>query len=673
MSSSENSDQKTFYVTTPIYYVNGRPHIGHAYTSIAADTLARWNKAMGRGAWMLTGTDEHGQKVFEAANKRGISPLEHIEDMLVHWKGLLPMISVENSDFIRTTEPRHTRVVQAVLQKLYDEGDIYADHYEGWYSTAAERFWTEKDLVDGKCPDTGQPVEWIKEKNWFFRMSKYAPQLAQWIDDHPDFIRPVSRRNEVLGAMKKGVGDLCITRPKTRMSWGIELPFDREYVTYVWFDALLNYITAIGYHPDPAQCAPTFSQHWPADYQLVGKDILTTHSIYWSTMLFALGLEPAHCLYAHGWWTVKGGKMSKSVGNVLDPALLVRNYGVDAVRYFLLREIPFGGDGDFDHEGFLLRYNADLANDLGNLAHRALSMTGKWLGGVVPELDENTDLDDALEAQAAESWAAYQAAMDGAQFHSALQAAFDLVGAANKYIDSTAPWALNKAGDTVRLAGVMRRCLEVCRVAAALLSPVCPAKADELARKLGQDGVQWTALDTLRALPAGTAVEAGEPLFPRLQELPEEIQALVAAAAPPPAPPKKSKNQLKREKKAAEAAAKAAAAAAAAGPIEFSDFAKVQIKVGTVTAAEPHPQADRLLVLTVDLGEDQPRTIVAGLAQTFSADALMGRQVLVVANLAPRKLRGVESQGMVLAIGGDDGIVALAASSAPVAPGTPVR
>jgi methionyl-tRNA synthetase len=654
----------TFTVTTPIYYVNGRPHIGHAYTSVAADVLSRWNVAMGRGAFLLTGTDEHGQKVFEAANKRGISPAEHIEDMLVHWQALLPLMDVQNSDFIRTTEPRHVRVVQAVLQKLYDEGEIYADYYEGWYSTSAERFWTEKDLVDGKCPDTGQPVEWIKEKNYFFRMSKYADQLQAWIDDHPDFIRPVSRRNEVLGALKKGTGDLCITRPKSRMSWGIEIPFDTEYVTYVWFDALLNYITAIGYHPDPAQCSPRFHQHWPADFQLVGKDILTTHSIYWSTMLFALGLEPASCLYAHGWWTVKGGKMSKSIGNVLDPELLVRSYGVDAVRYFLLREIPFGGDGDFDHQGFLLRYNADLANDLGNLAHRSLTMTGKWLGGAVPELDESTELDRVLEQQAADSWARYAEAMDSAQFHQALQALWDLVGAANKYIDSTAPWALNKAGETARLGGVMRRCLEVCRVAAALLAPFCPNKAPELAGKLGYDGgAPWAALGSLDGLTAGTAVDAGQPLFPRLQELPEEIAAMVAPPeAPAPAPaPKPSKKKAKK------------AAPLPEGAIEFSDFQKVQIKVGTVTAAEAHPKADRLLVLTVDLGEPEPRTIVAGLAEVFSADQLLGQQVLVVANLAPRKLRGVMSQGMVLAIGGDEGILALASSSAAVPAGTVVR
>lgn len=662
---TEASDH-CFYVTTPIYYVNGKPHIGHAYTSIAADTLTRWNRLMGRGAWMLTGTDEHGQKVLEAANARGISPLAHIDDMLVHWKALLPMVSVEASDFIRTTEPRHTRVVQAVLQMLHDRGDIYADFYEGWYSTSAERFWTEKDLVDGKCPDTGQPVEWIKEKNWFFRMSKYAAQLEQWIEDRPDFIQPRSRRNEVLGALKKGVGDLCITRPKTRMGWGIEIPFDTDYVTYVWFDALLNYISAIGYHPDPAQREPRFDTLWPADFQLVGKDILTTHSIYWSTMLFALGLEPAHCLYAHGWWTVKGGKMSKSLGNVLDPKLLVDSYGVDAVRYFLLREIPFGGDGDFDHEGFLLRYNVDLANDLGNLAHRTLTMTEKWLGAVVPALDPSTDVDLALEAQAAKTWAEYEAAMDGAQFHAALQALFDLVGAANKYIEVNAPWALNKSGDMVRLGGVMRRCQEVCRVASALLSPVCMGKSDELARKLGQDGVQWSHLDRLDGLVDGTTVASGDPLFPRLQELPPAIQAVVGppVEAAPPAP-KLTKSQKK--------AAKKAAPTGPADVIEFEDFTKISLKTGTVLAAEVHPKADRLLVLTVDLGEDKPRTIVAGIAQTHAPADVLGRQVIVVANLAPRKLRGVPSEGMVLAITGDDGILALAGPSAEVPPGTPVR
>jgi len=661
-------EPRSFYVTTPIYYVNGLPHIGHAYTSIAADVLTRWARLRGRDAWMLTGTDEHGQKVYEAAVKRGVSPQQHVDDMIPPWKAMLDRVGVQPSDFIRTTEPRHSSVVKAVLQHLHDRGDIYADHYEGWYSTAAERFWTEKDLIDGKCPDTGQPVEWIREKNWFFRMGKYAGQLKTWIDEHPGFIRPESRKNEVLGALRKDVGDLCITRPMSRMPWGIPLPFDPEFVTYVWFDALLNYITGLGYHPDPAQRSPTFDRRWPADFQLVGKDILTTHAVYWSTMLFALGLPPARCLFAHGWWTVKGAKMSKTLGNVLDPELLVQSYGRDAVRYFLLREIPFGGDGDFDHVAFLNRYNADLANDLGNLAHRALSMTEKWLGGVVPALDAPTADDLELDRLAAQTWATVAESFDEAQLQRGLAAIFDLVRAGNKYVDSMAPWALNKAGDAARLGGVLRRCLELCRIAAALLQPVCPDKALELAQKLGLDAPGFTALDRLDGLTAGAPLRAGDPLFPRLMELPPAVAALLAAAeaeaaAAPPAP-KAAPKPPKADK---------APAPAPAGPIGFDDFAKVQLRLGQVTACARHPKADRLLVLTVELGEPAPRTIVAGLAERFSPEALVGQQVIVVANLEPRALRGVESHGMVLAVSGPDGIVGLATSSAPAPAGAVVK
>ncbi|MDP6934363.1 MAG: methionine--tRNA ligase, partial [Myxococcota bacterium] len=382
-----------FYVTTPIYYLNGPPHIGHAYTTIAADVATRWNRLSGRDAFMLTGTDEHGQKVFRSAQARGVSPQQHVDELTLPFQALLERVQITHRDFIRTTEERHIVVVKAVLQHLFDRGEIYADDYEGWYSTSAERFWTEKDLVDGKCPDSGQAVEWIKERNYFFRMSKYADQLRTHIEENPDFIRPAARKREVLGYLRKEVGDLCISRPKSRLAWGIPLPFDEDYVTYVWFDALLNYISVLGYHPDPAQRGPDFDQYWPADVHLVGKDILTTHAVYWSTMLFALGLQPTRCLYAHGWWTMAGEKISKSLGNTVDPFLLADAYGVDALRYHLMREIQFGGDGTFSHETFLLRYNADLANDLGNLAHRALSMTGKWLGSVVPALDAPTASD----------------------------------------------------------------------------------------------------------------------------------------------------------------------------------------------------------------------------------------------------------------------------------------
>jgi methionyl-tRNA synthetase len=381
-----------FTITTPIYYVNDVPHIGHSYTTVAADVISRLHRMRGHEVFFLTGTDEHGQKVLEAANRRGVTPQQHTDELHLRFKNLWARLDVQYDAFVRTTDAQHQAVVRRVLQELHDRGEIYQATYAGWYSTAAERFWTEKDLIDGKCPDSGLPVEWVEEMNYFFKMGDYADQLRAWLEAHPDWVRPESRRNELIGALKKDVGDLCISRPKARMSWGIPLPFDEDYVTYVWFDALLNYVSAAGIHDDPA----AFAKRWPADFQLLGKDILTTHTVYWGTMLFAMGLEPARCLYAHGWWTVEGQKMSKSLGNVVDPNLLVDAYGPDALRYVLMSEKGFGADGDFSHKAFLLRYNAELANDIGNLAHRAISMTEKWLGGVVPALDADRDEDRAL-------------------------------------------------------------------------------------------------------------------------------------------------------------------------------------------------------------------------------------------------------------------------------------
>ncbi|MEC8192299.1 MAG: methionine--tRNA ligase [Myxococcota bacterium] len=638
-----------FYITTPIYYVNDKPHLGHAYTTIAADVVTRWHRLNGRPAYFLTGTDEHGQKVFEAAAKRGISPQQHVDELCEPFKALWARMDIQHDDFIRTTEPRHTRVVQDVLQTLVDNGDIYTADYEGWYSTSAERFWTEKDLVDGKCPDTGTKVEWIKEKNYFFRMSKYADRLRAYIAEHPDFLRPASRKNEVLGYLKKDVGDLCISRPKTRLPWGIPFPMDPEYVTYVWFDALLNYISAIGYHPGGS--TPDFERWWPASYHLVGKDILTTHSVYWSTMLFAMGLSPAKCLYAHGWWTIEGNKMSKSIGNVVDPHLLIDCYGSDAVRYFLMREIAFGADGDFSHTGFMTRYNADLANDLGNLAHRALSMTTKWLGGAVPPLDDNTDADNALQRVADEAVEGFCRRIEGMQIAAALESLWTLVQAGNKYIDDMEPWKLNREGASDRLAGVMRRCLEICRVAAVLLSPVAPNKGRELASKLGMVDLTVSGVQSLDQLTTHAAVDAGEPLFPRMAELPERIQTVLAGALPEKAEQAAAKAVAKKQKQEAPVAEEAEQS----NPyIQFEDFLKVQLKVGEIVEAEKHPNADRLLALKVEVGEDRPRSIVAGIAAKYSPDDLVGKKIVIVANLKPRKLRGVLSEGMLLAATGSE-------------------
>jgi methionyl-tRNA synthetase len=654
---------ETFYITTPIYYVNDAPHIGHAYTTVAADVLARYQRLKGRPTWFLTGVDEHGQKVLEAARKRGLTPQQHVDELCEPYKALWARMSITNDDFIRTTEPRHKRVVTEVLQELFDRGEIYRDTYEGWYSVYEERFFTEKDLIDGKDPIGGREVEWIAESNYFFRMSKYADRLRQWVEERPDFVRPESRRNELLGYLKKEVGDLCISRPKSRLPWGIELPFDPDYVTYVWFDALLNYISGVGYREDDAR----FAAHWPAACQLVGKDILTTHAVYWSTMLFALGLEPADCLYAHGWWTVEGQKMSKSLKNVVDPNLLIDAYGPDPVRYFLLREIPFGADGNFSHGGLLELYNAELANDLGNLAHRALSMTEKWFDGAVPPAGEADPSDAELDALAAKCVADFDAHLEAAAFRDALEAMMVLVRAANKYVNDQAPWALNKQGRTQRLAAVLRNALEVCRIAGALLQPFCPAKGAELLAKVsaGGDLSDLAALARLSGLTAGAPLDVGEPLFPRMTELPAVISEALAAALPPAdaAPPEPPKKKAKRSAKKP------------SGPAEqvaFEEFGRLALRSGVIRAAERHPKADRLLVLKVDIGEDTPRQIVAGIAERFSPEEVVGRSVVVLANLAPASIRGVESQGMVLAAGGA-AIEALVTAGEGVPPGTIIR
>jgi len=646
---SEAPVADNFYITTPIYYVNDKPHVGHAYTTIAADVITRWHRLNGRPAYFLTGTDEHGQKVYEAASKRGITAQQHVDELSEPFRALWTALDIQNDDFIRTTEKRHTRVVRDVLQKLVDAGDIYTADYEGWYSTSAERFWTEKDLVDGKCPDTNTKVEWIKEKNYFFRMSKYADQLRTYIAEQPEFLQPTSRKNEVLGYLKKEVGDLCISRPKSRLPWGIPFPMDEEYVTYVWFDALLNYISAIGYHPDGS--SEDFERWWPATYHLVGKDILTTHAVYWSTMLFAMGLRPAACLYAHGWWTIEGQKMSKSIGNVVDPHLLIESYGSDAVRYFLMREILFGADGDFSHMGFMTRYNADLANDLGNLAHRSLSMTTKWLGGEIPPLDPNTANDDALQAISDRAVEGFAQNIEGMQISTALESLWKLVQAGNKYIDDEEPWKLNREGQRDRLAGVMRRCLEVCRVAAVLLSPVAPNKAAELGKKLGLNTLDVTEVAALSRLEAGTKVEPGEPLFPRMVELPERIQTALEGALPAKADEAAAKAQAKKQKQEANVAEETEETQTF---IEFEDFLKVQLKVGEIVEAEKHPNADRLLALKVEVGEDRPRSIVAGIAAKYDPADLVGKKIVIVANLKPRKLRGVMSEGMLLAATGSE-------------------
>ena len=654
----------SFYVTTPIYYVNGRPHIGHAYTSIAADALARWHRMLGADVFLLTGTDEHGQKVLEKAQERGMSPQAHADDMVqTAWKPVMDRLGITYDRFIRTTDADHVATVQAALTWLKERDLLYKATYEGWYSPSAERFWTEKDLVEGRCPDTGQPVQKVQESNWFFRMGNYQGALIAHIEAHPTFLQPDNRRNEVLGFLRRPLEDLCISRPASRMGWGIPLPFDPEYVTYVWFDALLNYVTATGWRP-----GEPVPKRWPAQLQLVGKDILTTHAVYWTTMLMALGLPLPETLFAHGWWVAADGrKMSKSLGNTLDVDRLVEAWGLDPVRFFLLREIAFGADGSFSHEGFQTRYNADLANDLGNLLHRGLSMTANWLGGVVPEVGPGTDFEEPLADVARRAVDGYVAAMARTDLQGAIEALWTLVRAGNKYVDDTKPWALNKAGDPA-LATVLRTTLEISHVAGALLLPVMPTKAAELLTRLAAPdaatSVQaWAGgAPVLRSLTTGAALTVGDPLFPRHKDLPPQIAELLAAIAAetPAAPPVEKKKP----------APKKPLTAGIADLIAFDDFAKLALRVGHVVEARKHGSADRLLVLRVDIGEGEPRQIVAGIAAHYAPADLVGRKIVVVANLAPTELRGEVSQGMLLAANQDD-VGRLGAVDAP--PGTVVR
>jgi len=659
-----------FYVTTPIYYVNAKPHLGHAYTTIVADSMRRFQRLLGKDTYFLTGTDEHGDKIVQAAEKAGVSPKDFVDGVSGQFRDLWPHLGVEYDQFIRTTDPEHKKVVQAFLQRVYDNGDIYFGEYGGHYCYGCERFYTEKELENGLCPQHQVKPEYIAEKNYFFRMSKYQGWLKQHILDNPDFIRPERYRNEVLSMLDSGaLEDLCISRPKSRLTWGIELPFDTDYVCYVWFDALLNYVSALGW-PD----GDRFANYWPGVQHLVAKDILKPHAVFWPTMLKAAGLEPYNNLNVHGYWLVRDTKMSKSLGNVVSPLEMIDRYGLNAFRYFLLREMHFGSDASFSEEALVGRLNADLANDLGNLYSRVLSMTAKYFVGVVPAPDTYTEEDETLRALAAEAQRNFCNLFGRVRFSNALESLWELVRALNKYVDSAAPWTLFKQGDTKRLGTVMYTLLESMRKVAVHLLPVMPEAATSMLAQLGLE-VNVDAVDlgneaeTWGGLQPGTTVAGASNLFPRVELVREKDE-------PVEVPSSKGKSAdgagtVKTVKPAAVAPAPAASPAEDAGVIDFEDFQKVDIRMGTVVAVERHPNADKLLRVEVDLGEEKPRQIVAGLAAYFSPEQLQGRQVAVVANLAPRKLRGLESQGMILAVRQGEGME-LVSVSGPVSPGSKV-
>jgi methionyl-tRNA synthetase len=619
-----------FYITTPIYYVNARPHLGHAYTTIAADVVRRFHAMSSDQTFFLTGTDEHGDKIVRAAKKENCTPRAYVDQISGLFRDLWPELNISNDYFIRTTDPQHMAVVEMVLQRIYDAGDIYFSEYEGLYCYGCERFYTERELVDGACPDHQSPPETIKESNYFFRMSRYQQWLIDHIQRHPDFIRPERYRNEVLAFLREPLEDLCISRPKSRIKWGITLPFDPDYVTYVWFDALLNYVSALGY-PDGER----YHTFWPVAQHMVAKDILKPHGIYWPIMLKAAGIPVYRHLNVHGYWNVDQSKMSKTIGNVVDPLEMKKVYGLDAFRFFLMRDMVFGLDSNFNEAALVQRINADLANDLGNLFSRVLSMAHKYFAGVVPgpDPDVEKEMDLGLERNARSAIDAYSASMGELAFHKGLAAVWEFIAHMNKYVDITAPWVLakNKAARQ-QLETVIYNLLEGLRIISGLIYPVMPDTAATMQKHLGLGGDDdFFKLDRLiswNGIPPGTRLRKSISLFPRIE--PDRENGQPAQNDPCSQDERVIKPQ-----------------------ITIDDFAKIDLRAATVLSAQAVPRAKKLLQLEVDLGHQ--RTIVAGIAGSYQPQDLVGKQVIVVANLKPAKLMGVLSKGMLLAATDDDG------------------
>ncbi|NLP15324.1 MAG: methionine--tRNA ligase [Clostridium sp.] len=652
--------KKTFYITTPIYYPSDKLHIGHSYTTVAADAVSRYKRLKGYDVMFLTGTDEHGQKIQRKAEEKGISPKQYVDEIVAGIKDLWELLRITNDRFIRTTDSNHEKAVQQIFKKLYDQGDIYKSEYEGWYCTPCESFWTKTQLVDGKCPDCGRDVELTKEESYFFRLSKYQDRLIEHIETHPEFIQPVTRQNEMLNNfLRPGLEDLCVSR--TSFNWGIPVTFDEKHVVYVWIDALSNYITALNYLSEDDS---DYRKYWPADVHLVGKEIVRFHTIIWPAMLMALGEPLPKQVFGHGWLLLEGGKMSKSKGNVVDPVVLVDKYGVDAVRYFLLREVPFGSDGVFSNEALINRINSDLANDLGNLVSRTVTMIDKYFEGSIPPKRQPGDFDEDLKKIVMETPSKVEELMDKLQFSTALADIWKTVSRTNKYIDETMPWKLAKDENSrERLAEVLYNLAESLRIISILIQPFMPETPEKIWHQLGisdKKATEWESAKKWGGYPEGSQVRKGDVIFPRIdiQKEMEELEKITAKADKEKDVSKSDKgNDTGNDKKD--------------GYITIEDFAKIDLRVAKVLEAEKVEGADKLLKLKLELG-DEIRQVVSGIAKNYAPESIVGKYVVLVANLKPVKLRGIESQGMILAASDDKDLV-LATIDREINSGTKVR
>lgn len=637
--------KKTFYITTPIYYPSDKLHIGHSYTTVAADAVSRYKRLKGYDVMFLTGTDEHGQKIQRKAEEKGITPKQYVDEIVAGIKDLWELLRITNDRFIRTTDPNHEKTVQQIFKKLYDQGDIYKSEYEGWYCTPCESFWTKTQLVDGKCPDCGREVELTKEESYFFRLSKYQDRLIEHIETHPEFIQPVTRQNEMLNNfLRPGLEDLCVSR--TSFNWGIPVTFDEKHVVYVWIDALSNYITALNYLSEDDS---DYRKYWPADVHLVGKEIVRFHTIIWPAMLMALGEPLPKQVFGHGWLLLEGGKMSKSKGNVVDPVVLVDKYGVDAVRYFLLREVPFGSDGVFSNEALINRINSDLANDLGNLVSRTVTMIDKYFEGSIPQKRQPGDFDEDLKKVVMETPSKVEELMDKLQFSTALADIWKTVSRTNKYIDETMPWKLAKDENSrERLAEVLYNLAESIRIISILIQPFMPETPEKIWHQLGisdKKATEWESAKKWGGYPEGSQVCKGDVIFPRIdiQKEMEELEKITTKADKQKDVSKSDKgNDTGNDKKD--------------GYITIEDFAKIDFRVAKVLEAEKVEGADKLLKLKLELG-DEIRQVVSGIAKNYAPESIVGKYVVLVANLKPAKLRGIESQGMILAASDDKDLV----------------